>query len=120
MGEFYEERDFDGEVYFRLVPGGAYFKKRTIYNKGDPPIERILKYLKHHLGVKGTVELLDILNVSACVICRIRKGHKQISPHLFMRMHDASGLSINELRAIGGLEQVTPYARKTPQPQPKE
>ncbi len=118
--EYYEEKEFDGEMYFRLAPGGAYFKKKTLYNKDDAPIDKMLKFLRDRLDIATVGELMVVLDTAPSVICRIRKGHIRIPFSLLVRMHDVSMLSINELRAIGGLPLVEPlYKKEAPLPQPE-
>ncbi|HEX7643170.1 MAG TPA: hypothetical protein VF472_13275 [Burkholderiaceae bacterium] len=66
----------------------------------DP--NRLLDALINTLELKNDAALSRVLAVEAPVISKIRHGKLPIGGILLIRMHDASGLSIKELRALMG------------------
>jgi hypothetical protein len=63
---------------------------------------RLIDALIHHLGLKSDGALSRKLKVAKSVIKNIRHGHIPVGASMLMWMHEATGISINELRALLG------------------
>jgi len=72
----------------RLPPGAEY----------DP--NRLLDAIIHRLRLKNDAALARSLEVAPAVISKLRHGSVPIGATLLLRMHDVSGLGVNELRAL--------------------
>lgn len=59
-------------------------------------VERLLSYL----GLRNDACLARELGVPPYAISKLRKGSSAVDTDMLMRMHEASGLSIGELRAL--------------------
>ncbi|HWY36891.1 MAG TPA: hypothetical protein VNX68_19760 [Nitrosopumilaceae archaeon] len=66
----------------------------------DP--KRLLDALIEKLQLKNDAALSRILEVEAPLISKIRHGKIPIGGIMLLRMHDASGLSLKELRGLMG------------------
>jgi hypothetical protein len=66
----------------------------------DP--KRLLDALIERLELKNDAALSRVLEVEAPLISKIRHGKIPIGGIMLLRMHDASGLSIKELRSLMG------------------
>lgn len=74
-----------------------------------PPLEqidytpnRLCDTLSQLLGVQSDADLAQRLGVSKVIIARIRNVESVLSPTLLIRMHEASGMSILDLRRLAG------------------
>jgi transcriptional regulator with XRE-family HTH domain len=93
--------------YVNLVHGSFSRKGLKIMEQGnkenvvyDP--NQLLDALIRHLGLTSDGALSRKLNVARSVIKKIRHGHLPIGASMLMWMHEATGISINELRALMG------------------
>lgn len=66
----------------------------------DP--HRLLNVLRQNHRLKNDAELSRFLEVSAPIICKIRHGTLAISGALLIRMHEVTGLTIEDLRYLMG------------------
>ena len=66
----------------------------------DP--NRLIDSLLKNIGVKNDFQLSQALDMSASNISKIRKGRMGVSAQTLIAMHEASGLSIRELRELMG------------------
>lgn len=62
----------------------------------------LLEQLISHLGLKNDAALSRILEVAPPVISKIRHRKLPVGASLLIRMHEVSGLSIRDLRALMG------------------
>lgn len=69
----------------------------TVYNPN-----RLLDALIERMGLKNDGALSRRLNVAKTVIRNIRHGHLPVGASMLMWMHEATGISIGELRALMG------------------
>lgn len=53
-----------------------------------------------HLGIKNDAALSRLLSLAPPVISKIRHQHLPVSPGVLLKLYDASGLSIETLRAL--------------------
>lgn len=100
MDAFYEEKDFDGELYFRTSPGAAFRKKAA------HPVDTLLNLAQVTLQLKTRCATLDRLQTNASTVSRIRNGKEKISSEFVLRFHDATGLSIAEIRKVGNIPKL--------------
>ena len=66
----------------------------------DPNL--LLDALLQHFQVANDTELSKLLCVSSSMISRLRHRKTQITPALFVCIHEASGMNIRSLRALMG------------------
>jgi plasmid maintenance system antidote protein VapI len=64
--------------------------------------ENLLDRLSQLLRVKNDAALARTLEVATPVINRIRRGHTPVRASILMRMQEASGMSLQELRKLLG------------------
>jgi ribosome-binding protein aMBF1 (putative translation factor) len=72
-------------------------KSNIVY---DP--NQLIDALIRHLGLKSDGALSRKLKVAKSVIRKIRHGQLPIGASMLMWMHEATGISIDELRALMG------------------
>ena len=79
----------------------------------------LLDTLMRILGAANDRELAANLAVQASQICKIRKRRVSVAPSLLIRMHEETGLSLRQLRALMGdyREHTGPSAKHPVQPQ---
>jgi hypothetical protein len=63
---------------------------------------RLIDTLLEHIGAKNDFQLSQALDMSPSCISKIRNGHMAVSAQALIAMHEASGLSIRELRDLMG------------------
>jgi predicted amino acid racemase len=100
MNDFYEERTFDGELYFRTRPGGA-FRKMS-----QTPIDTLVDLARIYLNTKTKKETLALLGIQFATVTRIRQGVENVSPNVVLRFYDATGLSIAQIRKMLNLPKL--------------
>jgi hypothetical protein len=69
----------------------------------DPNVRNpnyMLDKLREVLGVSNDAGLAALLDLPAAVISKIRHGRLRVSSNFLIQAHDASGLSIGELREL--------------------
>lgn len=83
----------------------------------DP--EMLLDTLASLLGVRNDRHLADKLSGQPSQICKIRKRRVPVAPALLISMHEETGLSIRQLRALMGdfREHTGPSAKHPRLPQ---
>ena len=69
--------------------------------------ERLLDAISQTLSAKNDAALARLLEVAGPVIHRIRRRHTPVRASLLVRMQEASGLSLKELRTILGDKRKT-------------
>ena len=62
----------------------------------------LIDYVKQHLGVKRDYELVKIIGFNASVISKVRHKRKLLSAELLLALHDATGISIKEMKRLMG------------------
>ena len=60
----------------------------------------MLDKLREALAAKNDAELASLLHIPPAVISKIRHGRLRVSSNFLIQAHDASGLSIGELREL--------------------
>jgi hypothetical protein len=68
--------------------------------KYDP--NNLLDTLIKKLGIKNDAALSRVLEVAPPVISKIRHKTLPVGPNLLIRIHEETGLSIREIRALMG------------------
>jgi hypothetical protein len=71
--------------------------------KPDPQTQNpkaLLDKLLEILGCKNDAALCRVMDVQPPVISKMRHGHLPVSATFLIKSHDATGLSINDLRAL--------------------
>lgn len=63
---------------------------------------RLLDVLQERLGLANDGRLANALEIPTSSVSRMRNGKIPVYPALLIRMHEVSGLSIQELREIVG------------------
>lgn len=71
-----------------------------MFNDYDP--NRLFDVLMHRLGVSGDKALSQKLNMGKSVVAGIRQKRLPFGASLIMSVHEATGISINELKRILG------------------
>lgn len=61
---------------------------------------RLFKYLKKHYGLKNSVQLAEFLGVSPAALSKIRHGVKPYTAEFVLAVYDATGMSIEDIRAL--------------------
>jgi hypothetical protein len=67
--------------------------------------EHLLDELISFLKLKNDAQLSRALKIGPPIISKIRNRICGVTSSILIRMHDVTGLSINALREIGGLNQ---------------
>ena len=83
---------------FLLTPG---------YNPGN-----LLDGLCHFLKLRNDAQLVRALGVGAPVICKIRKRSHAITHRLLIHIHDVTGLTLDDIRAMGGIPKSNLHPKK--------
>lgn len=83
----------------------------------DP--NRLLDYLLQGMCVKDDVALAHVLGIAPVVISKIRNKHVSVNASLLTCMHEASNLSINDLRRLMG-DRRDRYRLSTAQRRPEQ
>lgn len=84
---------------------------RTYTLRKRGPIDGVLDLVQDHLGAPNRVVLYDMLKLNQANLSRSRAS-KRISSQLLLKLHDATGIPVNDLRRAAGLPAVTPLKRK--------
>lgn len=79
-------------------------QKSVLYSLTTYDPERLLDELSRHLNAKNDAQLSRTLNLMPSVISKVRHRNMAVSAFLLIRMHEATGLSIRELRFLMGDE----------------
>lgn len=66
--------------------------------------EAPIDYLLSQMGLKNDAALAVALEVAPPVISKLRNRRLPLGPSMLLRMHDATGMSINSLRDMAGIE----------------
>lgn len=69
----------------------------TLFSPG-----KLLDGLISYMGLKNDAALSRALEISAPMICKIRRRTLPVSAAALVQMHEVSGLSIRDLRALMG------------------
>lgn len=68
---------------------------------------RLLDMLHEVMQVPNDNQLAAALELERPIICRLRHRRASLSPGVLLRMHDVSGLPINNLRELAGIPVPT-------------
>jgi hypothetical protein len=72
----------------------------------------LLDYVKELTGAKNDARLGHILESSVSSISRIRHGKMEIGDTMLIRMHEATGKSVRELKGVLGVPCLPVYVAK--------
>ena len=78
----------------------AQTQTNTNFFNYDP--NHLLNSILEKLELKNDASLCRFLELKPHVISKIRNFHVMVSPYVLIRMHEKTGLSIGELRALMG------------------
>ena len=81
---------------------------------GDKPTLEpafLLDTLRYRLRLRSDAALAEALGAPPQLMSKIRNGHALVSARILVRMHEASGLSICELRGLMGDNRKRPKYR---------
>ncbi len=67
------------------------------------PIDALMEELKKRLDVRTRSQVGAITGLTASVMSRARNNIRPVSPEVVLQIHDTSGMSIAEIRGIGGI-----------------
>jgi plasmid maintenance system antidote protein VapI len=76
--------------------------------------ERLLDALIEQLNLKNDAGLARVLGVSAPTMSKVRNGRLPLGPSMLVRMHEESGLSVKQLRALMGDARDTAFIGRRP------
>ena len=65
-------------------------------------VEALIDYLLSYMGLKNDAALAKILKVAPPVISKLRNNRLPLGASMLLRMHDATDLSIANLRKVAG------------------
>lgn len=65
--------------------------------------ESLLDGLSNFLHLRNDAQLARALGVGAPVICKIRKRTHAITHRLLIHIHDLTGISLDDIRELGGI-----------------
>lgn len=82
----------------------------------DP--DRLLDTLRANLALKNDAQLCRFLEVTAPIVSKIRHRRLPVGASLLIRMHEASGLNIQDLRVLLG-DRRNKYRISSAQGRPK-
>jgi plasmid maintenance system antidote protein VapI len=77
--------------------------KQAVRRSSSPVANPIVDALIKKLKLKNDAELARMLHLQPPVISKIRHGVLGLTGGVLVRMHDITGLSIDELRTAAGL-----------------
>lgn len=100
----YVEREIDGVKMYRDATMAAGTWKKLPTN----PIDRLLDHIDVLTNCRYRKILLSTLHIPAENVTRIRKGTMAVPRLWLVYMAEYTGLTLNELYAIGGLEPTMP------------
>lgn len=66
--------------------------------------DRLLDALAKRLKAKNDAQLAKALYVEPAMVCKLRRRRAELSAALLVRMHDVTGMAINELRALANIK----------------
>lgn len=78
--------------------------------------ENLLDGLSNFLKLRNDAQLARALGVGAPVICKIRKRTYAVTHRMLIHMHDATGISLDVIREMGGI----PKSNLTGKPKKKD
>lgn len=64
----------------------------------------LLDALIQRNALKNDAALSRLLRMTPAVVSKVRHKHVEVTPAILVRMYDVSGIEINELRALMGLQ----------------
>lgn len=83
-------------------------KERVAHPEHEGTV-RLLRTARATLGLDTDAQLAKVLGVGPDVVSRQKS--REITLYMLLRIHDATGTPVNQLRAIAGLPTVAPYQR---------
>jgi hypothetical protein len=94
----------DHSVEITTFPAVEYHGTVALADSYDP--DRLLDTLIDKLGLKNDAALSRALDVAPPVISKIRHRKIRIGASILIAMHEASELSIRQLKALGGIANL--------------
>lgn len=80
--------------------GGARAIKKQRFVKPESPVDELINEAQRILGFWTKTETITVVGTNPSTICRIRHGFLEPSPDFILKIHDATGMSIEQIRAI--------------------
>lgn len=74
--------------------------------KPKTPIDELLYEAQKILGTRSKTETIKRIGTTPCSITRIRLLERIASPEFILKFHDATGISIEEIRRIGKIPKL--------------
>lgn len=74
--------------------------------------ENLLDGMSNFLKLRNDAQLARALGVAPPVICKIRSRTHAVTHRLLVHMHDATGLSLDDIRAMGGIPKSNLQPKK--------
>lgn len=72
----------------------------------QPSVNGLLDFLKEELKCKTDLALSVELKVSHALISRLRHANGKVGSALLLKIHDRTGISCDNIRKIGGLNET--------------
>lgn len=66
----------------------------------------LLDKIRQQLALKNDAALACELKISACNLSKVRNGKMPVGASILVRIHDATGLSLNQIRELMGAAPV--------------
>jgi hypothetical protein len=102
----------DGYVE-KVIEGKTHYRDDTMDENQWLPlphsVDRLVQHIQVLTGAKQQKQMLGRMRIDTATICRVRKNKFPIPPEWLVKMSDYTGLTINELRIIGGLGPIVKH-----------
>jgi hypothetical protein len=71
------------------------------------PLDDLLAIAKDKMGVETMKEVHLISGIPASAASKVRHGHIPLSAEMILRLHDVSGVSVDEIRERLGIKKYS-------------
>jgi hypothetical protein len=72
----------------------------------DTAIDRLLNHVQDLFKIKTRTETIYYVGSTPCMISRIRNDLVIASPEFVLKLHDKTGMSIEDIRRIGEIPKL--------------
>lgn len=73
------------------------------------PANNLLNHLQKHLNVKNDAQLGKLIDISPPQMSKMRSAVLVVGPSTILKIHEATDISIKELKELAGLPPARPY-----------
>lgn len=80
---------------------------KTLLNHENYSPINLLDEIINRMQLKNDAALARFLDIPPPVVCKIRRKHIGTSGDMLLRMHDFTGIPIDDLRALGGIPKYS-------------